>query len=120
MALAFPETGLVKRMKFSSLFGWAFGVSCLLAVPFAGANPCNSPKRMIGGHTVSLQPLLDWWANPRGGVRPLSGWKHLRGTIVREMAYGWIIEGKAEGEHSSQFLVKNPPVERLRKFQDLQ
>jgi hypothetical protein len=71
------------------------------------------------GYTVDLQPLMEWWSQPKG-VRPLSGWKHVQGSITKETAFGWVITGKAENErHGSIFLVKNPPRERLRRFQEL-
>jgi hypothetical protein len=74
---------------------------------------------MIGGRTVDLQPLFEWWSNQKEGKRPLPKWKHVRGSIVRETALGWIITGEAEGESQMRFLVKNPPRERLQRFEDL-
>jgi hypothetical protein len=71
------------------------------------------------GYTVDLQPLMNWWSEPKG-VRPLSGWKRVQGTITKETAFGWIITGKAESKHqASIFFVRNPPRERLRRFQEL-
>jgi hypothetical protein len=69
---------------------------------------------------VDLQPLISWWPAPKG-ARPLSGWKHVSGIIVRETTSGWVVEGKAEG-HGRQctFLLKNPPQDRLQRFQELQ
>jgi hypothetical protein len=44
----------------------------------------------------------------------------VRGTIVRDTAFGWVVSGKAEGlQQASTFLVKNPPREKLRRFQEL-
>ncbi len=83
------------------------------------ASPCNYPKRLVGGYTVDLQPLISWWSEPKG-TRPLSGWKHVTGTMVRDGALGWVIEGRAEGHGQfSTFFLKNPPRERLRRFQQL-
>jgi hypothetical protein len=99
----------------------AAGLSWLAGVGVAGADPCASPLRMINAQSVDLTPLLDWWSNPQGGERPLSGWKQIRGKIVQERAYGWIIQGEVEGESQPvKFLLKNPPRERLLKFQELQ
>jgi hypothetical protein len=76
---------------------------------------------MISEQTVDLRPLLEWWSSAERGERPLSGWKLVRGRIVRNTAYGWIIQGEAEGENqASQFLLKNPPRERLQKFHEVQ
>jgi hypothetical protein len=83
------------------------------------ASPCSYPKRMVGGYTVDLQPLIDWWSSPKG-VRPLSSWKHVRGSIVHETPSGWVIEGKI-GDHGrvSTFFLKNPPRQKLLRFQEL-
>jgi len=115
-------------MQASDLDRWGFrflATGFLLAVWLMGstpvrANPCAYPKRMVNGYTVDLQPLFDWWSSPKG-ARPLSGWKHVTGTIARELASGWVLNGKAEGAGQvSTFLLKNPPRERLRRFQELQ
>jgi hypothetical protein len=108
-----------KRMKQSLLVACLVGFGCLVCCGFGAADPCNSPKRMIGGGTVDLQPLFEWWSNQKEGKRPLPKWKHVRGSIVRETALGWIITGEAEGESQMRFLVKNPPRERLQRFEDL-
>lgn len=82
------------------------------------ANPCVHPKRVVNGYTVDLQPLMDWWPAPKG-VRPLSAWKHIRGSIVREVALGWVISGKVEGNaQATMFLLKNPPRAMLRRFEE--
>jgi hypothetical protein len=95
------------------VIGW-----CLLTQA-AQANPCTYPKRVVNGYTVDLQPLMNWWSAPKG-VRPLAGWKHLQGNITQETAFGWVITGKAESKNrASTFLIKNPPRERLRRFQEL-
>ena len=96
-------------------------ISLLLSAIFAGADPCDSPLRMLGEQTVDLQPLFEWSSNPDAGERPLSAWKRVRARIVRETAYGWLVEGEAEGESQpSMFLVKHPPRERLERFRELQ
>jgi hypothetical protein len=75
---------------------------------------------MVNGHTVNLSPLIQWWSAPKG-MRPLSSWKHVRGSIAKDSPLGWTIAGKAEGQnHASKFFLKNPPRERLRKFRELQ
>jgi hypothetical protein len=74
---------------------------------------------MVNGHTVNLSPLIQWWSAPKG-IRPLSSWKHVRGSIAQDSPLGWIIVGKPEGENrASKFFLKNPPRERLRKFHEL-
>lgn len=84
------------------------------------ANPCVCPKRMVRGQTVDLRPLMNWWGEPKG-VRPLSGWKHMEGAIVRETSYGWVIEVTREDHGAAErFFLRNPPRDRLRRFQALQ
>jgi hypothetical protein len=74
---------------------------------------------MVNGHTVNLQPLLDWWTAPKG-MRPLSGWKHVQGAFTRDTGLGWVVTGKAEGQpRASSFFLKNPPRDRLRRFNQL-
>ena len=54
-------------------------------------------------------------------MRPLSAWKHVRGTIVRDLPYGWAIEVRHESDgQSGRFFLKDPPRDRLRRFQELQ
>ena len=82
------------------------------------ANPCNDPQRLINGYTVNLQPLIDWWPQPKG-LRPLPGWKHVQGSITRDTTTGWVVTGKADSKgHPSTFLIKNPPRKRLQQFQE--
>lgn len=96
------------------------GLGWFLAVSSLNANPCVNPKRTISGYSVDLRPLMEWWAEPKG-PRPLSGWKHAHGRIVREVPLGWVVEGKVEGAPTPLiFLVKNPPRERLQKYRQLQ
>ncbi len=84
------------------------------------ANPCVCPKRMVRGQTVDLQPLMNWWREPKG-ARPLPAWKHVHGSIARDIPYGWVIVVRREEDGQvEKFLLKNPPRDRLRRFQDLQ
>lgn len=54
-------------------------------------------------------------------MRPLSAWKHVRGTIARDRPYGWVIEVRHEGDgHAERFFLKDPPRDRLQRFQELQ
>jgi hypothetical protein len=74
---------------------------------------------VLKGYTVDLQPLMDWWSAPKG-LRPLSGWKHVQGSLAQDTAFGWVINGKAESKnHPSTFLIRNPPRERLQRFREL-
>ncbi len=98
------------------LFAIVIGV--VLASGTSHANPCVCPKRMIRGYTVNLQPLMDWWQQPKG-ARPLSAWRHVQGVVVRDDPRGWIIEGKP-GDDGQAYFLKNPPRDRLRRFQELQ
>jgi len=107
-------------MRCYILPGFALVTACLLGAETLQASPCHDPKRVVGGYTVDLQPLINWWSAQKG-TRPLSGWKHVRGIIVRETASGWVMDGKAEGQgQHCTFLLKNPPQDRLRRFQELQ
>jgi hypothetical protein len=75
---------------------------------------------MVNGYTVDLRPLMSWWTEPKG-ARPLSAWKHVRGSIEEDTALGWKISGKAgDKEHATSFFLKNPPRDRLRRFHELQ
>jgi hypothetical protein len=107
-------------MKRSVLLAYAFLIIGFLAPEPVDANPCSYPQRMVGGHLVDLRPLMNWWPDPKG-PRPLSSWKHVRGAITQDTAMGWVVTGKA-GDHSqaSTFFLKNPPREKLRRFQQLQ
>ena len=98
---------------------YGFLLSCVIAIQPAQANPTAYPKRMVNGYTVDLQPLIDWWSSQKGN-RPLPAWKHVRGTLVSDFPAGWVIEGIAEGHGQSfRFFVRNPPRERLRRFNEL-
>jgi hypothetical protein len=108
-----------KRTRQSLLIASFFTIASLLCCGFGAADPCNSPKRMVSGRTVDLQPLFEWWSTQKEGSRPLPRWKHVRGSIVRVTAMGWIISGEAEGESQMRFLLKNPPRERLERFENL-
>jgi hypothetical protein len=106
----------MKRIELA-LFAGVTGL--VLASGIIHANPCVAPKRMVRGYTVDLQPLMNWWQEPKG-VRPLLAWKHVQGSIVRDTFYGWVVEMKQEGDgRAERFLLKNPPRERLRRFQRL-
>lgn len=107
------------RIKQSFLIASFICIGCILCCGFGTADPCNAPKRMVAGRTVDLQPLFEWWSSQREGKRPLPKWKHVRGSIVGQTGFGWIISGEAEGESQMRFLLKNPPRERLQRFEDL-
>lgn len=84
------------------------------------ANPCVYPKRVLRGQTVNLQPLMSWWHEPKG-VRPLSAWKHVQGTILRDTPSGWVVDMERESDGQAEmFFLKNPPRDRLLRFQQLQ
>ncbi len=74
---------------------------CLLAAfVFSSAshvhgNPLKDPKRVIGGQTVDLNPLFQWWKSHRG-PRPLTSWEHLTGSVVQETAWGWVVQAQIE------------------------
>jgi hypothetical protein len=103
----------------SALMSYVTALAWLLAAGTALGNPCLYPKRLVNRYTVDLRPLMQWWAEPKG-LRPLSGWKHVRGTITEDTALGWVMTGKAGGEtHTSKFFLRNPPRERLQRFQEI-
>ena len=92
----------------------------LLGQGRGAANPLVYPKRMVNAQTVDLAPLFAWWGTPRG-PRPLGRWKHIQGTLSRESPFGWVIQGKLEGRSGTQLLLlKNPPLDRLRRFRELE
>jgi hypothetical protein len=94
------------------VLGW-----CLLASA-SRANPCVYPKRLVSAHIVNLQPLIEWWTEPKG-IRPLSDWRHLHGKITRDTDSGWVVLAKNKKDLKSQVLMRNPPRDRLRRFQEL-
>jgi hypothetical protein len=45
----------------------------------------------------------------------------MHGSIARKTPYGWVIEVRHEDESQAErFFLKNPPRDRLRRFQELQ
>lgn len=117
MRLAFLQN--VKKSTNLPLLSCVLLLVSVSAIECVRASPCVDPKRMVSGHTVNLSPLIEWWSEPKS-VRPLPAWKHVRGSIAQETAFGWMINGKAEGQSTDRFLLKNPPRERLRRFRELQ
>ena len=116
-AAGLAALGGVRRR--SGVLGLAAALLWLVTVESACANPCVYPKRMVNGYAVDLRPLMQWWAEPKG-LRPLSGWRHVRGAITEDTALGWVMTGKAGGDaHTSKFFLKNPPRERLQRFQEI-
>jgi hypothetical protein len=111
--------GLKGSLKRNVIIAGAAALGWLLLADRASGNPCVYPRRMVNGYAVDLRPLMEWWAEPKG-LRPLSGWKHVRGIITEDTALGWMMTGKAGGEgNSSKFFLKNPPRERLQRFQEI-
>jgi hypothetical protein len=106
-------------MMRSALLASALMLCWLPGNETALANPCSDPMRVVQGYTVDLRPLLDWWREPKG-TRPLSGWKHARGSILRDIPSGWVINGKAEGLGATTFFLRNPPRQKFARFQELQ
>ena len=94
--------------------------ACCLVGPIALGNPCSDPRRLINGHIVSLQPLIAWWSAP-SGIRPLAAWRHVQGSIARDTDSGWVVLATETKAHKSQsqLLLRNPPRERLRRFEEL-
>lgn len=112
--------------------GWLVGTGLALGTNLE-ANPLQNPKRVIGGTTVDLHPLFQWWTNHHG-ARPLKAWVHLTGNIIGTNSVGWIV--KAEGdstpalakagstktgpaEFEGKFILRNPPVADLVEFEKL-
>jgi hypothetical protein len=93
------------------------------------ADPLKFPKRTINGVAVDLNPLFRWWTN-HSGERPLTAWVHVTGTILGTNSVGWTVHGTAEhrsdlsdepdlGKSSPSFILKNPPLSDLAKFDEL-
>lgn len=94
------------------------GLIALLSAAQAVADPCQNPKRLVNGYTIDLKPLFAWWPAPKG-ARPLSAWKHVQGSITQDTPAGWVLSGKAEGFSGSSFIVRNPPREKLLRWEKL-
>ncbi len=106
-------------MKRSSRIHFPLALCLCLLVQTVQANPCTHPRRFINGYTVDLQPLIEWWADPQG-LRPLAGWKHVRGSVTKDTALGWVVTGKiGVKDQPVTFLLKNPPRDQLLRFQEL-
>lgn len=105
-------------MKNYNIVAHLIVLGCWLLVSTARANPCVDPKRLVNAHIVNLQPLIQWWPEPKG-IRPLSDWKHVHGKITRDTDSGWVVLAKTKKDVKLQVLVRNPPRDRLRRFQEL-
>jgi len=100
-------------------------IALLAVVVFPSkASPSRDPKRVVGGRSVDLTPLFQWW-NQKNGDRPLSAWVHVSGEIVGTNAGSWIIEAQteepAEGKSSGKkrILLRNPPMQDRAMFEQL-
>jgi hypothetical protein len=115
--------------SFVPLWLSAYAIAALFFGSEAKADPLKSPKRTLNGVLVDLSPLFRWWTN-HTGARPLTAWVHVTGTIVGTNALGWTVQGTAERrvdrdeetesvKYSDSFILKNPPVADLTKFDEL-
>lgn len=85
----------------------------LLTVVQAGADPLKNPHRMVGGRSIDLSPLFQWWRD-HSGERPLPAWVHITGPITATNSWGWVVSSK-EGK----ILLRNPPVQDQADFERL-
>jgi len=105
----------------------------LMVISGTQASPLRYPKRLINGQMVDLSPLWRWWTN-HTGVRPLSAWVHVTGSVQGTNSWGWIVEGQAEpgtvrsetGEGKvpesgglHKILLLHPPLQDITEFQQL-
>lgn len=104
-----------------------------MSVPALPANPLKSPRRLVNGQTVDLNPLFKWWTN-HNVARPLTGWIHVTGAIVGTNSWGWVIERTPEATNGrkkkhedespaekepSRILLLHPPLQDLAEFERL-
>jgi len=77
----------------------------------------ESARRIIGGVTVDLAPLIKWEKTKRGD-RPLAHWFHVRGTVESENAVGWVLRADLDGSQGKggKIILKNAPREEAAEF----
>ena len=87
----------------------------------ASAAQQESDKRIIGGVTVDLTPLINWEKTKRG-ERPLTNWFHIKGTLQSENAAGWVLHADLGGNKGKgkQIILKNAPKEDAAEFARLE
>jgi hypothetical protein len=95
-------------------------ICAIFLIPTTRGTPAVYERRVINFHQVDLMPLFEWW-DRRKGARPLASWKHVQGTLARETAYGWLIQGTIEGQDGLRyFLLRNPPQKELARLHELE
>lgn len=87
-----------------------------LAADTAGGNqpppPVPAVKPAIG---VAAKP----GAPPAAGERPLKPWSYIKGVIVEQPGYGWVVRGTVDGQAASVVVLRNPPKDRLDEYNRL-
>jgi len=117
------------KVRVGSLGGWLVLLGLSLLVWPASASPVKNPRRVVGERVVDISPLLHWWTN-RDGVRPLTAWVHVTGTIVGTNSYGWLVEAAVENSRSTtreagpsggqkRILLRHPPLQDRAAFEGM-
>ncbi|NJN05258.1 MAG: hypothetical protein HC814_00990 [Rhodobacteraceae bacterium] len=74
-------------------------------------------RRIVGGRTYDITPLVRWHMQPSEPERPLKAWVLVIGTVGANTAYGWDVTGFVDGQRlPSPFIIRNPPTELLSDF----
>lgn len=86
----------------------------------AVAVPMESTRRIIGGTTVDLAPLIKWERSQKGD-RPLTNCFHIKGTLQTANAMGWVMQADLGGEPGKprKIILKNGPSKEVVEFERL-
>lgn len=93
----------------------------LTGISGASAAPKESSKRIIGGVTADLTPLINWEESKRGD-RPLTSWFHIKGTLQSDNSLGLVLRADLDGNKGKgqRIIPKNAPKEEAVEFMRLE
>jgi hypothetical protein len=77
----------------------------------------RSARRLVDGRLMDLSPLIKWVHEKPATARPLKGWVQIQGSVTGQNSYGWVIQGRVEGQGQPRpFILKNPPKAARDEF----
>ena len=115
-------------LRITGALAW---VAVLASNPALQASPLKASRRVVNGQSVDLAPLFSWWTN-HSGMRPLTAWVHVTGSVVATNGLNWVLRanvessgreekeaaGSAGGE--KRILLRTPPHWDRAEFERLQ